>query len=239
MTKIAIIVGHNYRAQGAESVVSIWGHRSEFTLHLWTANHYLMPMLNQTEGILCKTFTRLPEADTKTEIQNVYRLVKEWGCDATVELHFNGGGGTGTETFCTTSKRSKLLAEYVQKSMTDAYRLPTRGVKPLLRSDRGGLNLYQLMVPSILTESFFGDSQNDCVRINEMGPRRYAYGIAKGIIEWARDAETQPKPIVGAGSRRDEALKQTQVLINTARGAVTSLVEFIAEIEKFRKELEK
>lgn len=94
--------------------------------------------------------------------------------DLVVQIHFNAGGGTGTETLYKTNS-GKKYAEQVTKSLGKLYK--QRGVK--LRNDLYWLN--KTSAPAILVEVCFVDSVVDTDLYNK-NKDLTAKLIAEGII---------------------------------------------------------
>lgn len=94
--------------------------------------------------------------------------------DLVVQIHFNAGGGTGTETLYKTNS-GKKYAEQVTKSLGKLYK--QRGVK--LRNDLYWLN--KTNAPAILAEVCFVDSVVDTDLYNK-NKDLTAKLIAEGII---------------------------------------------------------
>ena len=94
--------------------------------------------------------------------------------DLVVQIHFNAGGGTGTETLYKTST-GKKYAEQVTKSLGKLYK--QRGAK--VRTDLYWLN--KTNAPAILVEVCFVDSTTDTNIYNANKPQT-AKLIAEGII---------------------------------------------------------
>lgn len=94
--------------------------------------------------------------------------------DLVVQIHFNAGGGTGTETLYT-STNGKKYAEQVTKSLGKMYK--QRGAKQ--RTDLYWLN--RTNAPAILVETCFVDSKTDTDKY--LSNKDYtAKLIAEGII---------------------------------------------------------
>ncbi|MCG7520840.1 N-acetylmuramoyl-L-alanine amidase [Ruegeria sp. Ofav3-42] len=156
--KLAIVVGHNARAQGAVrpdtgETEFVWN--SALALLIQSlAKHY--PDIN------VQVFFREPGPSYGREIRDVYRKTDEWGADAVIELHFNSHhnpNATGTETLSSGSRLSLLLAEALQEEMLDALGLRDRGEK-IVRKGRGSASLISGRAPAALIEPFFGSSPN-------------------------------------------------------------------------------
>lgn len=106
--------------------------------------------------------------------------------DIILSLHFNchNGLATGTETlFWLTSKRSRRLAECIQKRIVAALALPDRGIKGLLIG-RGSALLRRTNAPCVILEPFFGDNPHNLTRARAR-IRELAMGIAAGVADFA------------------------------------------------------
>ena len=104
--------------------------------------------------------------------------------DLVVQIHFNAGGGTGTETLYKTSS-GKKYAERVTNSLGKLYK--QRGVK--VRNDLYWLN--QTKSPAILVEVCFVDSTTD-TNIYNANKEYTGKLIAEGIV----GKEIVDKPVV-------------------------------------------
>lgn len=155
--KLAVVVGHNSRSQGA--VRQDTG-ETEF---VW--NSRLAKMIenfdHQYPGLMVKVFFRDGALRSYSrEIKDVYKRTDQWGADATVELHFNSHHNphaTGTETLSSGSRMSLAYARALQDEMLDALGLKDRGAK-IVRTGRGSASLISGRAPAALIEPFFGSS---------------------------------------------------------------------------------
>jgi len=83
--------------------------------------------------------------------------------DFFISLHCNAFNGktNGTETlYYHTSKRSKKMAEILQKNMLKAYGFKNRGVLARTTEDRGGYLLRYTNMPGVIAEPFFIDNDD-------------------------------------------------------------------------------
>lgn len=183
--KLAIVVGHNVRSQGAvrpdtgESEFSYNGRMAKYMEQI--ANDYDLDV---------RVFYRIPGGGYTAEIKRVYGDVDAWGADASIELHFNAAGSpnaSGTETLSSGSQKSLILAQEVQMEMVEALDLRDRGIK--VRNSRtkgrGYLSLVSGRAPAILTEPFFATSTRDQRSSDETHEQR---AIAEAILEGASRA---------------------------------------------------
>lgn len=154
--KIALVVGHNARAQGA---VRVTDKRTEYD---W--NGMLAQAIHDIDPDAVRIFHRKPEGGYSSEIRRVYAEVDAWGADCSLELHFNAfrESSTGCETLSSGTAGSMVLAGLVQRYTLDAMPMADRGIKVVRRGDRGGLSLWSGRAPAILTEPYFGSNPRDC-----------------------------------------------------------------------------
>jgi N-acetylmuramoyl-L-alanine amidase len=105
--------------------------------------------------------------------------------DVIVSLHFNAfnGKATGSETlYYSLSRKSKSLAEKVQRETVKVLGLANRGAKGLLMG-RGSALLIKTHAPCIILEPFFGDNPTDLARARER-VAELATGVSVAIAEW-------------------------------------------------------
>lgn len=154
---LAVVVGHNERAQGA-----IRQDTGE-TEYSWNSRLAAMidDLSSQYAGLNVRVFFRNGALRSYTrEIKDVYARTDAWGADATVELHFNSHhnpNATGTETLTSGSRKSLEYAYELQDNMLDALGLRDRGEK-IVRTGRGSASLMSGRAPAALIEPFFGSS---------------------------------------------------------------------------------
>ena len=157
MTKIALVVGHNARSQGA---VRVTDGRTEFD---WCGD-LAASILARMPGRY-RIFRRPAGLAYTAEIRETYAAVDAWVAGATVELHFNGASdprATGTETLTSGTAGSLRLAGLIQPAMVGALGLKDRGLVKRAKGDRGGESLWSGRAPAVLLEPYFGSSRADC-----------------------------------------------------------------------------
>jgi len=159
--KIAIVIGHNSKAQGA---VRATDGRTEYD---WNSELAELIRTHNPTGV--KIFRRRPVGGYSKEIDRVYAEVDKWGADCSIELHFNAfkPTSTGGLTLSSGSSGSMALAQLVRKSMKIAVGNRDRGVKVRGRKDRGGRSLWQGKAPAIMTEPYFGSNPVECHMVDE------------------------------------------------------------------------
>lgn len=177
-TRLALVVGHTKRSQGAVGVDPI--NKSEY---LW--NDELAGIVRQiaiSRGVNCKIFYR-----DGVGISGAYAQVKSWGANTCVELHFNAAEADayGTETLHGVLETSKALAATIQGSMLTSLARKNqhnRGIKLRVNGERGGRSLSQLTdIPSVIVEPFFGHVEPEAI----LGMERkleYAEGLVRSHL---------------------------------------------------------
>lgn len=178
MTKAAIVVGHNARAQGA---VRVTDGVSEF---VWNSD--LADMIRDHAPSRVKVFYRQAGIGYSAEIDRVYAETDAWGADVTIELHFNSvvdRTARGCLTLSSGTTRSRALAEEVQPRMAAALGVPDRGIRNLSRGDRGGRSLWQGRAPAIMVEPWFGSNPEDCAAA-DLHKDKLAEAIYRGAMEF-------------------------------------------------------
>lgn len=155
--KLAIVVGHNSKAQGAARVID------GVTEYSWNS---ALAALIEAQGDDVKVFYRSPnERYYSAEIDRVYAEVDQWGATASVELHFNAAGDdrvAGCETLSSGSSGSMALCAALQAHMVDVMGERDRGVKVVSKEDRGGRSLWAGKAPAALIEPYFGSNPDSC-----------------------------------------------------------------------------
>ena len=157
MGKIALVIGHNARSQGA---VRVTDGRTEYD---WMAD--LANEIFAQEPAMFRVFRRPAVLSYTTEIRQAYAEVNDWGANASIELHFNGAAirsATGTETLTSGTTGSLRLAKLIQPAMVGALGLRDRGLVTRKRGERGGESLWQGRAPAVLIEPYFGSNPTDC-----------------------------------------------------------------------------
>ena len=214
MKKLAIVVGHNSRRQGAMKLYPSPG-VSEYTYYCAMAD-YIAKQANAwaVRGVLIQVFYRTPEPG---DITRVYREVDAWGADASIELHFNSFGNPnarGCEVLSSGSAPSMKMAQAVQDALlTTIYGYGAddrfnRGVK--VPTNRGRTSVTSGKAPAILIEPFFGSSQADCELADKAGIPK----IADAMLEAAVTA-------MGFMPRKDLA-KESRTIKESNKGQVAA-----------------
>lgn len=156
MTKIALVIGHNARSQGA---VRVTDGRTEYDL-----NSNLAVAIRDLDPARYVIIRRTSGAN---EIGRAYAQVDASGAVASVELHFNAAAAksaTGTETLTSGTLSSLRLARGVQAGMVRALGLRDRGLVTIRKGSggRGEASLWTGRPPAVLIEPYFGSNPTDC-----------------------------------------------------------------------------
>lgn len=160
--KLAIVVGHNEKAQGA---VRITDGKTEFE---W--NSHLAELIRELEPGNVKVFKRTAGGGYRKEIRRVYAEVDAWGADFSVELHFNGSPNPEAEgclMLSSGTKNSLRLAEELQRRCLEVMENEDDGVLVRKRNERGGESLWAGKAPAVLAEPYFGGNRDSCELADE------------------------------------------------------------------------
>ncbi|MGB5819453.1 MAG: N-acetylmuramoyl-L-alanine amidase [Saonia sp.] len=182
MKKIAVVVGHNRRWQGAQAIAPI--NKSEFDFNSDLARIMMTDSVNYTLEI--RVFYREYLGSYSKEIQKVYGQVDAWGADYSMELHFNSAVFTaaGSEVFSSGSQGSLQFARLAQKELVALFNRSgknDRGVKIRRKGSRGYLSLVSGKAPAILVEPFFGSNRGDVQQIHSLGLQKLGEAYLKAM----------------------------------------------------------
>lgn len=178
--KLAIVVGHNERQQGA--VRQDTG-ESEYSWNTRLAG-FIVDLSRDFPQLAVKVFHRKYMGSYRRELKEVYGRVDAWGADYSVELHFNSHtteSATGTEVLSSGSKGSLRLCHALQDEMLDALGLKDRGTK-VVRTGRGSLSLIVGRARAALLEPFFASSPLGLAATDtEEEMRNLARAVLRGV----------------------------------------------------------
>lgn len=178
--KLAIVVGHNERQQGA--VRQDTG-ESEYSWNTRLAA-FIVELSRDFPQLAVKVFHRKYMGSYRRELTEVYGRVDAWGADYSVELHFNShttASATGTEVLSSGSKGSLRLCHALQDEMLDALGLKDRGTK-VVRTGRGSLSLIVGRAAAALLEPFFASSPLGLAATDtEEEMRNLARAVLRGV----------------------------------------------------------
>lgn len=97
------------------------------------------------------------EPDVSAELREECRIANASGADLFIAVHFNAGGGTGTEVWHYPYSIAETCAREVSRELASALGLPNRGA----RSTTGLYVLNRTEMPAILIEVCFVDTEAD------------------------------------------------------------------------------
>lgn len=154
---LCIVVGHEKKAPGARLATG----GSEYEYNNTVAHMARMYSVNRYPNLKVEIIHR-----DGIGISGAYKKAAALNPDALIELHFNAfnGKAKGTETLCSVNMNDKKLAAIIHAAICKTFERggPSRGVKVLSRSDRGGQSLYSAPgAANCLVEPFFGDNEDE------------------------------------------------------------------------------
>lgn len=195
MKRIAIVVGHSEKAQGAENYQGT----SEFDFNSAIAAKVALE-LQHNYDCDAKVFFR------KSNIIEVGTRVKQFDPHFSLELHFNAAGypvsGAQTEILCLNYKTGIELAQRMAAAFEAEYRYKLRrdkGAKVLGPESRGFMNLHSTgKMDALLIEPVFGDFETAASKDFFAKPERYVTFlvnyIAKELNLRLRNQESKSAP---------------------------------------------
>lgn len=190
MKKLAIVVGHNKRSQGAAGQFAPLKGVSEFVYNTDIAKR--MARMAADHGLDVRIFYRDGKLGYSRQISRAYRAADKWGADATIELHFNGSSSSSTRYSTTLvaqgSHQGFRLGQLIQMATVRAFGRTgkqDRGITTRTRADRGGWSLRAGKAPAVLTEPFFGSNPQDCkLAAKESTKEAYAKALLEATAEF-------------------------------------------------------
>lgn len=145
---IAIAGGHSAIARGASGYLDEYECDRAFVAQLIDAfdaqGWYVTDCSNE-------------ESDVSAELREECRIANASGADLFIAVHFNAGGGTGTEVWHYPGSSAEGYAEDVSRELAAALGLPNRGAK----STTGLYVINNTNMPAILIEVCFVDTEAD------------------------------------------------------------------------------
>lgn len=176
-TSVAIVVGHRAGRRGASDVNGT----SEWTWCRGLAEDVvrILGKCGEVDPVL--VFRPDRPGGYMEQANALNNLDPDW----IVELHFNAGGGTGTEVLHhPLSTNGQRLATSILRCVVEELELPDRGTKGRRTNDRGNelLTITRTRAPAVIVETHFGDSTMDVERASTRKP-----GLAHAIVEGVLD----------------------------------------------------
>jgi len=157
--KLAIIVGHNAKYQGAVGNLGV----TEYVLNSAIAN--ILKTHFQDSDIKIKIFHRLPVKSYTKQMKALAKEVNKFDPNLALSLHFNAGSSkaSGHEVLHLNKsvkglKYAKMLDNEFDKHLPNK----DRNLKVIhSKSERGGQLFYRIKAPVILAEPFFASHQDE------------------------------------------------------------------------------
>lgn len=184
--KVALVVGHEPGAPGADGMFMDGVHRIECNEYAYNVG--LAGMVKQ--ALAGNDMVEI--VDVRRHLVGGYSKLPAWinarQFDVAIELHYNSAASSsagGTEMlYWHTSVRSKLFAAIIQGRVLGALKLKDRGTKAITAKDRGAPFLRGTACPAVICEPFFG-SNADEMRIAWHGTDKLAAAYVLGILDIA------------------------------------------------------
>lgn len=175
MKKVMIVVGHSYYDKGA--------YNKKIDKHEYDCCMKVATTLFETEA--WKDIDLVLKS-RNASYSNLPNEINEWNPDYIIELHLNAISNQttqGTEhLYYYTSKRSKAMADILQKNCLNEMKLNDRGLKPIKKDDRGCNILLNTKAPCVITEPFFLSGINNIEEL-EMLLHKYFLYLRNSIRE--------------------------------------------------------
>lgn len=187
MFKVAVVVGHNKKAQGAYSNRLNY---SEFDFNTKVVEEMVILAVGLPDVEIKPFFRDYEQSSYIREIHRVYRDVNEYDPDVSIELHFNAGHprANGSEMlYFRNSVKGKELAEHLQDAVIAEFGFRDRGAKEWMKGNRGWRSLALPKAPAVITEPFFGSSRKDCLEVEKDGIKRLASAYLEGLLMMKED----------------------------------------------------
>lgn len=167
--KIAVAGGHSKAAQGAV------GHLNEYTEDRKVKNALIRELKNRGHSVVdCSNEKTTQNAELAEEV----RLANASGAKLFIAIHFNAGGGTGSECwYYSGSSTGKAYSERVASKMASALGLRNRGAK----ATKSLYVLRKTSMTAILPEVCFVDAKADANAYNKIGANAVAAAIADAV----------------------------------------------------------
>jgi len=179
---IAICIGHSRkisgRYDGGAYSVPLKISERDFNLKVATELQKILA----DRKISSKIFSDYAGSGYGTAMFNVANQVRMARATFAIELHFNSASpeASGHEWLYW---HSSLLGRRIAQKFNDEFskvfpKIKARGLKSIMKQDRGGKFLELTHCPAVILEPFFGSNAQDCAKIN---PDQLAVAYANAI----------------------------------------------------------
>lgn len=167
--KIAVAGGHSKAAQGSV------GHLNEYAEDRKVKNALIQELKNRGHSVVDCSNEKTTQND---ELAEEVRLANASGAKLFIAIHFNTGGGTGSECwYYSGSSAGKAYSERVASKMASALGLRNRGAK----ATKSLYVLRKTSMTAILPEVCFVDTKADANAYNKIGANAVAASIADAV----------------------------------------------------------
>lgn len=208
--KIAIAGGHSKKAPGASGYLDEYDCDRAFVAKLIpalaAAGHAVVNCSNE-------------KGDQSSELAEEVRLANGSGSDLFIAVHFNAGGGTGTECFTytgTTSQLAKDVCAKMSANVAAALGIRNRGAK-----QAGFYVLRKTSMPAVLLEVCFVDNETDRDAWNRTSWEALCDAVVKAVGGTATTApapQPAPAPAPAPKPAAKPSVKDYQAWLNRTYG---------------------
>lgn len=165
--KIAVDMGHCPKSTGAS------GYFSELEADRKLGYELIAILRERGHSVTNVT----PGDSEKENLTGRAQRANAAGCDKFVSLHFNAGGGSGTEVYTTRSSRMQKEAAFCAENVSRVLGIPNRGHKFANFTVIAKTNM-----PAMLVETCFVDNKTDFEAFSRTSYKDIAAAIADAIM---------------------------------------------------------
>lgn len=168
---VGINCGHTINGQPGSGAVGLLNESDEARAVGYSLMYYL-----RERGVTVIDCTNDRASSTQENLSEIVTMANKQPLDLFVSIHFNSGGGRGTEVYTYNGERFRQ-SELVCENMAQLG-FVNRGIK-------NGSNLYVIRrtnARSMLVEVCFLDTQSDAELYNRLGAARIAQAIGDAIL---------------------------------------------------------
>lgn len=190
---IAIAGGHSANARGASGFIDEYDCDRAFVAQLIPAfesqGWYVTDCSNDADSV-------------GGELAEECRIANESGADLFIAVHFNAGGGTGTEVWHYPGSFAESYAESVSSELASALGLRNRGAK----ATTGLYVLNRTAMPAILIEVCFVDTEQDADAWHATSWDALCGAVVRGLGGDYENNENQEEEDMGLTEHQDMLL---------------------------------
>lgn len=186
MVKVALVVGHRRKKQGAIGSAGV----SE-----WQFNRALAKEIakESIENVQMKVFYRDDAPDGYGEkMKRLHKRIDAWGADYSISMHFNAAANKKVDghevLYC--SHYGKMVAELLNSKLNEFLPNRDRGIKKVTKKERGGGFLCRGKSICILAEPFFASHQGHYIK-GGAGYKALKQAYIETIKEFGRIGEVR------------------------------------------------